>query len=298
MNKSSIFYAHKSTYFQILCYALERWTRVKLRWFKSSPEYKAWDSIDGNPMEFCWNISQDSPNLSSATKSKSSCQNERKARIIYRMDHLHVDIQRNLMEISGQWAGMRINRQSRFYFCQKIFTRKMVRPRTWIRKEVVFYSRIQTTSRMGQIFGVFRATSPLSRGTLISKGSRNFSLHFCADGDTIESFFAQLFLLISSVFTEQTQICVKNTVAVKQEQGDLFWQSNLTHFSRQQTYWWRHLHFRFRFFHKKIAKGLRTSGKVLTTRSIDKDSSWCRIPDNSWRRTVLHEKRHWRNLTI
>ena len=34
-------------------------------------------------------------------------------------------------------------------------------------------------------------------------------------------FFAQLFLLISSVSTEQSQICVKNTVAVKQEQGRL-----------------------------------------------------------------------------
>ena len=27
-----------------------------------------------------------------------------------------------------------------FFFCGKIFTRKMVIPRTWIRKEVVFYS--------------------------------------------------------------------------------------------------------------------------------------------------------------
>ena len=36
-------------------------------------------------------------------------------------------------------------------------------------------------------------------------------MHFCADGETIETIFAQLFLLISSVFTEQSQICVKNT---------------------------------------------------------------------------------------
>ena len=46
----------------------------KLTWFKSSPQYRALDTIVGEPMEFEWNISQDSPHCSSATKSKSSCQ--------------------------------------------------------------------------------------------------------------------------------------------------------------------------------------------------------------------------------
>ena len=36
---------------------------------------------------------------------------------------------------------------------------------------------------------VFRATSPLSRGTLKSKGGGQSSIHFCADGDTIETVF-------------------------------------------------------------------------------------------------------------
>ena len=45
----------------------------KLTWFKSSSQYRALDTIDGEPMEFEWNISQDSPHCSSATKSKSSC---------------------------------------------------------------------------------------------------------------------------------------------------------------------------------------------------------------------------------
>ena len=34
---------------------------------------------------------------------------------------------------------------------------------------------------------VFRATSPLSRGTLKSKGGGKLSIHICADGDTIET---------------------------------------------------------------------------------------------------------------
>ena len=70
---------------------------------------------------------------------------------------------------------------------------------------------------------VFRATSPYSRGTLKSKGSGKLSVHFCADEVTIETVFAQIFLLTSSVFMEQSQICVKNTNPAMLEQGDLFW---------------------------------------------------------------------------
>ena len=84
---------------------------------------------------------------------------------------------------------------------------------------------------------VFRTTSPLSRGTLKSKGGGKLSIHFCADGNTNETVFrTKSFLSVSSVSTEQSQICVKSTVAVKQTQGNLLWQSNPTHFSRQQTY--------------------------------------------------------------
>ena len=56
-------------------------------------------------------------------------------------------------------------------------------------------------------------------------------------GIRLKLFFAQLFLSISSVSTEQSQMCVSNTVLVKQVRRDLLWQSNLIHFSRQQTSW-------------------------------------------------------------
>ena len=39
---------------------------------------------------------------------------------------------------------------------------------------------------------VFRATSPLSRGTLKSKGGGKFSIHFCADEGTIETVFRSI----------------------------------------------------------------------------------------------------------
>ena len=41
----------------------------------------------------------------------------------------------------------------------------------------------------------------------------------------LKLFFAQSFLSISSVSTEQSQICVKSTVSVKQAQGDLLEQT-------------------------------------------------------------------------
>ena len=58
---------------------------------------------------------------------------------------------------------------------------------------------------------VFRATSPLTRGVFKSQGGGKLSIHYCADFATSETVFAQLFLLISSVSMEESQICVKNT---------------------------------------------------------------------------------------
>ena len=41
-------------------------------WFKDSSQYRTLDTIDGEPMEFEWNISQNSLHCSSSKKSKSS----------------------------------------------------------------------------------------------------------------------------------------------------------------------------------------------------------------------------------
>ena len=39
---------------------------------------------------------------------------------------------------------------------------------------------------------IFRATSPLSRGRLKSKGKGKLSIHFCADQETIETIFRKI----------------------------------------------------------------------------------------------------------
>ena len=80
---------------------------------------------------------------------------------------------------------------------------------------------------------VFRATSPLSRGTLKSKGGGKLSIHFGADPGTIETVFAQKLRKNSSVSTEQSQICVRKTMPAMIEQGDLLWKDNLINCSCQ-----------------------------------------------------------------
>ena len=63
-----------------------------LKWFKSSPEYIALDRIDGEPMEFEWNISQDSPHWSLHQSPRVTVKIERNTRKIHRTDCLHVDV--------------------------------------------------------------------------------------------------------------------------------------------------------------------------------------------------------------
>ena len=130
--------------------------------------------------------------------------------------------------------------------CKTISSRTLVSLRNWIRKEVVFYLQRKPEGEWDRVaewmmikfresgHPVFRATSPLSRGTLKSKGGQ-LSIHLCADEGSIETVFRTI-MFVSSVFTEQSQMCVKNAILVKQERGDLYWQDNMIHCSRQQTY--------------------------------------------------------------
>ena len=106
---------------------------------------------------------------------------------------------------------MRIKRSTRFDFCKRFS------PRRWSflgpGSENNWYSSLECKpqgewDRVAELmmfkFGeskhpVFRSTSPLSRGVLKSKGGSKLLIHFCADEGRLKLFFAQLFLLISSV---------------------------------------------------------------------------------------------------
>ena len=55
---------------------------------------------------------------------------------------------------------------------------------------------------------VFRATSPSSRGTLKSKGGGKLSIHFCADGDTIETVFRPIISVNQlSIYGAVSDVC-------------------------------------------------------------------------------------------
>ena len=196
----------------------------KLDSFKDSPQHRTLDTIDGGPVEFEWNIFPGFTTLQHSNKvqefmTKMSDPDQFQGRIIF------MAIFNDIIWGSEDKERECIANATLVTIRKKIPSRTMVIPRTWIRKEVVFFLCWQTTRRMGQSrwesgHPVFRATSPLSRGTLKSKGGGQLSRQFCADGDTIEPvFFTQLFLLISSLSTGQSQICVMNTVLVKQERG-------------------------------------------------------------------------------
>ena len=58
---------------------------------------------------------------------------------------------------------------------------------------------------------VFRATSPLSRGTPKSRGSGKLSIHFCADGRTVETVVRTIISVNQlSIFGAVSELCEKN----------------------------------------------------------------------------------------
>ena len=86
-------------------------------------------------------------------------------------------------------------------YMQRIWYRAMVIHWSRFRKEVVFYGRGQSTRNLGPYRGkdvagicrkhmsIFRATTPLSRAQLRSKGHGQLSIHYCAVQETIETIF-------------------------------------------------------------------------------------------------------------
>ena len=169
-----------------------------LTWFKSSPEYRALDTIDGEPMEFEWNIFPGLTTLQLLQKfmNKMSDPDQFQGRIIFlsMFNDLSWGSKDNEKECES-------SAQLVYLYAKTIFSRTMVIPRTWIRKEIVFYSRIQSTRTMGQSCGaddvdICRRQTPslpihesiVQRSAQKQCGGK-LSIHFCADGETVETVF-------------------------------------------------------------------------------------------------------------
>ena len=72
----------------------------RLTWFKSSPEHRALHTIDGEPMEFVWNIFPGFDTLQLVREVQEfTVKIERTTKKNHCTDYLHVDVQRHLMGI-------------------------------------------------------------------------------------------------------------------------------------------------------------------------------------------------------
>ena len=87
MKESSIYNARRSTSFRILYCVLGRSIRIRnltkhgkerIGWIKSSQSYRNFDRIDGEPMEFEWDIVPESIRCCSMKKSKVGCTDSEK----------------------------------------------------------------------------------------------------------------------------------------------------------------------------------------------------------------------------
>ena len=134
--------------------------------------------------------------------------------------------------------------------------------------------------------------------SIVSRSSKakvveNYQYSFALIRERLKLFFAQLFLLISSVLTEQSQICVKNANPSMLEQGDLFWQDNLTQCLCRQVRWWKHLHLRPMILRKKIyCKSTKNEwkgyhNKIVWLSFVLMQDSWQRLTSDStsWQKT-------------
>ena len=173
----------------------------KLSWFKSSSQYRTLDTIDAEPMEFVWNISQDSPHCSSTTKSKSSClklaikPEQFQGRIIF------MSMFNDIIWWSKDNENCIANSTLVSLFAKKNPAGRLVISQTWIRKEVVFHLQWKTTRRMGQSRWIDddqirrkRTTSFPSHESIVprnAKKQRRWEIikHFCADLETITTVF-------------------------------------------------------------------------------------------------------------
>ena len=143
---------------------------------------------------------------------------------------------------------------------------------------------------------VFRATSPLSRGTLKSKGGGKLSTHFCPDEGTIETVFRTIISVNQvSVYGAVSDLCDESIACqtrtgrpVLAGQSDPWFEpasmlmttpTPSTEVPAQEDLLQKY---------KERVERLSQQNRVI------KILYWCRIPDNSW----IRNKGHWRVLTI
>ena len=203
------------------------WER-QLVWFKDSSQYRTLDTISGERMEFEWNISQDSLHCSWSKKSKSSwmkwanpnnskdefsscrCSTtsygelQTMKRNVLIIPHLCLCSQKDFQQDVGHSSDLD-QRQSGILLTMKDLEENGTKSLNW------WWSNSEKADT--------QFSEPRVRCLEERSEVKNYLYTSVPMRKLLKLFFAQSFRLISSVSTEQSQICVKSTVAVEQEQG-------------------------------------------------------------------------------
>ena len=283
------------------------WER-QLGWFKDSSQYRILDTIDGEPMEFEWHISQESLHCSSSKMSKSSwtkwanpnnskdesssCRcsmtsyGELKTmhRNVLLIPHLCLFfLQKDFQQDIGHSSDLD-QKQSGILFTTK--DHKENGQSRWIdvnqirRKRAPSFPCLESiVSRNGQKQRRWKIIY-----TLLCRWWYDWNCflhnHFCQPAQYLRSSLR----------------CVCGIQYVSNKYGETrigraIWPIGRASKLIDDDTWTFDWDSRTRKFNAEVQG---TSGKASTTRSIVKDLYRCRIPENSWSRTVLHDKTYWR----
>ena len=216
----------------------------RLTWFKSSPEYRTLDIIDGEPMEFEWNIFPGFNTLQLCHKVQelllrlNETPENFTGRVIFvsmfngiswisRDNEKECESNAQLVSLfakrfgAGQWSFLGPGSEKKWYSISADSPRG---ERDRVAELIMIKSRESGHP-------VFQSTSPLSRGVQAhclqecskAKVVENCQYTSVPMGRRLQLFFAQLFSSISSVSTEQSQTCVKNANPLTADQGNLIW---------------------------------------------------------------------------
>ena len=174
----------------------------RLGWFKSSPVYRNFDRIDGEPMDFEWNIFPGFNTLQLNEEVKSlllrlgETPENFTGRIIFmsmfndiscgsRDNEKECLLNAKLVSLyarrfgTGQWSFVGPGSEKKWYCISEDSPQG----------EWDNMAERMLLEFAGSGCPIFRATSPLSRGRLKSKGHGKLSIHYAADLETIETIF-------------------------------------------------------------------------------------------------------------
>ena len=225
------------------------WER-QLDWFKDSSQNRTLDTFDGEPMQFEWNIFPGFTTLQLVQEVQKFLNEmgdpaQFQGRIIFMSmfndiiwgttdNEQECIANATLVSLfakrfpAGRLSFLGPGSETKWY------STYIDRPRgEWDR--VAELMMIKFGERGHPVFSEARVHCPEERSKAKEVG--NYLYTFVPMVIRLKLFFAPWFPLISSVSTEQSQICVRNSVLVKQERRDPCWQDNLTHCSSQQDYW-------------------------------------------------------------